>query len=259
MTRTNKSKLSFIDFILQIDVNQLFSKIYSLDSTEKQLKSLEDLILKFIDSLRALYHNRYEHMTWSAITMLMKETDNLMTRYEILVDIIDQKHICKNLECSIYEPLSYCWDLLDKMEYYTLKEINDNITNYYDRIDAIREYGKCKSKLNDVFKDIKAMSDVYGTVRYDESLKHDHFRKDITLGKWASEMKIMNIRYIGNLENFLIEQSEDLYGPVSEETENEEDVNTEEQVKRYITEGKHNEKRIEEQFGKDLNKIRRVN
>ncbi|MFX1476668.1 MAG: hypothetical protein ACFFCI_00925 [Promethearchaeota archaeon] len=253
----NKSK---IQFILNLDLNSLLQEIHELETAKEKIQSLEDLVILLFQTYQENYDTeKYKEMNWATIMDLFYHNDNIMDRLKLIREVVEQKHICKSLECSIYEPLSKCSQIIDSLPYYTKKEIEDNTSDEDTRMKRLQRFEIAKYRLREVFDDVQKMAEVYSTVRYDVDLKHQYYRGDLRLAKDVSEDGDFYISNVGSLFEYQLQkQQQELYGekPPSQD-EKEELRQKEEQFQKYAEEGKRNKERADKQYGKNSEKIRR--
>lgn len=188
---------------------------------------------------------------WNTVREKINKTDDLMEIHDRLESFISVSHICNKMGCPVYEPLSKIRVQLRMMKYTSLEEAKNELgSNTVGFIRFKQKYMSLLSDLNDAQDKTWQMITVNMTKRYEKALDRENYIKALQASQEARRTNFLNINNAGPLEDKLVEMSNKFLGSTMDEKRPK-------GTKKTRAVGNRNIARMDEQYGKNLEKIRK--
>jgi len=186
-----------------------------------------------------------------------RKTDDLGEKLDLVENFIYSSYICENSKCPIFNPIGDLNFDLDFLEHTSLKEAREAYgENTVDFKNFRHKYNNLILALNNIMKATYQLYVVRNTERHEKLLETENFKNILMFSKKSREEGNINISTVGPLENVIKNASERVFGKSVKRKDNERKSKAEEHDK-YDLVGEFNEKRIEKELGKDLEKLRK--
>lgn len=193
---------------------------------------------------------------WSVMKKRYRGTKDLGEKIDILENFIHSSYICQNNKCPIFDPVGEINATIEFLPYTDIEEAREAFgQDTTDFKNFQKEYQATLIELNNVLKDTFTLYTTHQTERYEQNRETDQLEQSLLLAKKSSEEGLINMNYVGSIEKVIERLVEKKF--LTNKNSKDERLPKAQERQHYIEEGINNTKRLQEQFGPDLEKLKK--